>query len=277
MKISIYCLFRDSAARIQNLFAQIEEIEAANIAELNMFFYENDSADNTKHLLKSFLNGRSGKLLAEQLGAKRFGSSTSPERMAFMCSCRNKCRSLGIDSEADYALVIDSDISFNSENLLRSINVLEKNKNIVMTTPNVRQPIKDLVFGESDSSYYDTYPVRDRRGNTGVYFCDCPLPHKDDRFQWKLGLLCKVHSAFGGFALVRNEAFKKCKWSADIHCDHVYWCYDLLEYGDIVIDPLNIVHSFVEENRIDMENFKSIATRQLQILQYCDQNLDKSL
>jgi hypothetical protein len=261
-KVSVFCIWRDSEKTIFNTLKQLENLESIDGFEFSYFFYENDSKDKTVEILSEWMSKRNGSFLSENLNATKFGSTTDPERMKLLCECRNKCKNLAKENSFDYSLLIDSDIEFNNENFLIQIDFLDKSHSAVMATPNVRQKIPDYTFGMSEDSYYDVYAFRDKHGNLGMYFSDCPSYKREDQLSWKLGIPIRCLSSFGGFAIIKTEIFNKVKWHSDIHCDHVNMCFDLCEYGEIYCIPKSVVHVDVSTDKIHIESCKKIAKNQ---------------
>lgn len=265
IKISVFCIWRDSEKHIHKTLKQLEEIESLKGFKFSYFFYENDSKDNTESILSEWISGRNGAFLSEKLNAPKFERVVSVERMKFLCDCRNKCKILAGSNDSDYSLLIDGDIEFTADNFMLALNDIQNLPKAVMATPNVRQNIPDLTFLLSEDSYYDVYPFRDRYGNKGMYFSDCPSYLASDQFNWKIGnpILCK--SAFGGFALLDSKAFNKVSWSADINCDHVNMCFDLGFYGAIYCNPRNKVYTTVDFQKIDLDNWSHDAQLQKEV------------
>jgi hypothetical protein len=261
-KISVFCIWRDSEKSIHKTLKQLESLESLETFSFSFYFYENDSSDNTVEILSNWMSSRNGKILSENLGAKKFGSVEDPERMIFLCECRNKCKDLANENDSSYSLLIDSDVEFSKENLLLQLKDLETLENAAMVTSNVRQNIPDLTFGESQDSYYDVYAFRDKRGHNGIYFSDCPSYIKEDQLKWKLSLPIVTMSSFGGFALIKSDIFNKVKWSADINCDHVNMCYDISKYGLIYLNPRSKVFVDVGLDKINLESCLNIAKKQ---------------
>ncbi|MGA0317740.1 MAG: glycosyltransferase [Flavobacteriaceae bacterium] len=260
--ISVYSLWRDSEPHIHRTLRQLEDLESLDY-EFEYYFYENDSKDNTVNILEDWMKGRRGDFLHENLNTQKFNSVKDVERMKLLCEYRNKCKKLLELTQAKYTLMLDSDIKFNKSNLEKHIQTLKENKEAVMVTPNVRQNIPDLVYGKSEDSYYDVYPFFDRFGQRGNYFDDCPFKNGIDRMYWSFGQAVKCNSAFGGFALINTDVLKKCSWSTDGECDHVNFCKDVCTFGDILIDPQNTVKVEVDLSKIDLQNYKVMAARQL--------------
>jgi hypothetical protein len=255
--IGAFCIWRDNEDSIYKTLSQLEEIEKE--FDVTYFFYENDSKDNTPAILKKWMSGdRKGSLKVEVLGSPHFKRTLEPERMGQLCSYRNKCKKLSEGLSFDYAVVFDSEIIFSVENLKKQIKTLIDTENCVMVCPNIRQNIYAYASDFCLTSYYDVYPFKDRYGNRGIYFADCPSFQEDDMKNWRRGNPVRVNSAFGGFAVIKWEAFEKVSWSSDLNCDHVNFCYDLSRYGDIYIDSASKVQIDIDLTRedIDLERFR---------------------
>ena len=260
--IAVYSLWRDSEPHIERTLKQFEDLESLNY-KFEYYFYENDSKDNTASVLIDWTADRGGTFLTERLDTKKFGRTTDMERMKTMCELRNKCRELVSPSKSKYTILIDSDIIFDKNNLLKHIETIESADGAVMVTPNIRQNIPDLVYGLTEDSYYDVYPLFDRFGSTGLYWTDCPLKNGIDRMNWSMGKPIKCNSAFGGFALILTDVLKNVKWSTDGACDHVYFCKEVNELGSIYIDPTNRVFANIDLTKYDLTDFERRAKMQL--------------
>jgi hypothetical protein len=262
-RIAIYSLWRDSEPHINRTLGQLEDLESLDI-DFEYYFYENDSIDNTEDILRKWISTRKGKFLSEKLSAPKFGSVTDVERMQRLCSYRNKCKDLLEDSESKYTLLIDSDVIFSKENLLKHLEVIKTLPDCVLLTPNIRQNIPDLVWGMSEDTYYDVYPLFDSDGQGGIYFSDCPLKNGIDKMKWSLGVPVKCFSAFGGFALTYTNILKQVKWSTSGLCDHVEFCAALNKFGSIYIDPRNKVKVNLLVSEYDLKGFNNAAKAQRQ-------------
>jgi hypothetical protein len=257
--IAIYSLWRDSEPHIHRTLSQFEDLELLNY-DFEYYFYENDSKDNTVEILQKWLKDRNAKFLTEKLNAPKFGSVEDVERMEMLCGFRNKCKSLLSTSNSKYTLLVDSDIKFNNLNLIRHLANFSKLENCAFLTPNVRQNIPDYVFGKTYDSYYDTYPFRDIQGLPAVIFSDCPFSNGIDIMNWNMKKPIKCKSSFGGFALIETETLKKVKWSTTGECDHVEFCNEVRQYGDIYIDPTNLVFTDIDLSDISTTHCLRIAS-----------------
>lgn len=261
-KVSVFCIFRDSEPHLEKFLKQLEEIEKIQEYSFSYFFYENDSKDNTELILKNWLKNRSGRLLSEKLDAPKFRSDENPERMKFLCSCRNKCKELAGQNDSDYTLLVDSDIEFRVENFLIQVSLLNNIIDAVMICPNIRQNLPDYTFGETEDSYYDVYAFRDSKGNRGFYFSNCPFRRRVDKMKWNLGIPVEALSCFGGFVILKSEVFNKVKWSADYNCDHVDMCFDISRYGKIYVAPKSITRVHIDISRLNLQFCMELASTQ---------------
>lgn len=277
MKIAVFSIFRNSSACLPDFLGSLERTEELG-HDLSYFFFENDSTDDTRELLSEFLRGRDGKIGSEKWNAPSFGSVTDPQRMALLCCCRNACKDLSRGREDfDYALLIDSDIRFSDLSLTQALNTISSvGEDAVMVTANVRQNIPDLIKGYSQTSYYDTYPLRDKFGNQGLYFSDCPFVLQEDALAWHTSKPVQTMSSFGGYALVRWSAFKDVRWSTNGACDHVNFCHSLAEYGKIYADPKLVVETTVDLSKLNMPLLTEQAKKQAEQIPQINAIFNKS-
>lgn len=260
--IAVYSLWRDSENHIKRTLSQLEDLESLDY-DFEYYFYENDSKDNTVSILEDWIKYRKGVFLHENLDAKKFGSVIDAARMYLLSDCRNKCKKLGDHSKSKYSLLIDSDIVFSKDNLELHIQDIESLANAVMVTPNVRQNIPDLIYGQSKDSYYDILPLWDRFKSDSLAWSDCPFRNGIDKMNWGLGKPVKCLSAFGGFALIKSDIFNKVKWSTSGDSEHVNFCLDVSSLGDIYICPRNKVKTHVNITDKDIELFSRICINRL--------------
>jgi glycosyltransferase involved in cell wall biosynthesis len=254
-KVSVFCIWRDSAGFASRTLKQLEELEALE-CDFSFFFFENDSTDGTPDILSDWMRGRSGKFESKVLKLPKFGSVQNEQRMSGLCQARNKCKALAGDNKSDISVVFDADVRFDPSNFLTQLGRFDRFDDAVMITPNVRQNIPDFVLHRTPDSYYDVYPFRDKHGSPGMYCCDCPSFIYDDHVKWVKGEPILVMSAFGGFVVVKSEAFNKVHWSSDFYCDHVNLCYDLSRFGTIYIDPNSKVFVTNDQKPLMLESMR---------------------
>lgn len=260
--INVYALFRNSEKHIARTLEQFANLTSLPKLEFNFFFYENDSRDNTLSILQDWCKLFNGKVLSETLNAPSFGSVESEERVALLSYYRNKNKSMGADTYSDYSLVIDTDLTWCNSDFNALLDFMEENQNYVLAASNCRQPLKDLVFNESEDSHYDTYAFRDKIGLKGVYFADTPFYRKEDKERFQKFLPVEVNSAFGGFALFDSVPFNEEKWASFGDSEHVALCGALRSWGRIAVVPTSRPFSEIDLSTLNMENCKKIGLQQ---------------
>jgi glycosyltransferase involved in cell wall biosynthesis len=266
--VSVYSLWRDSEPHIYKTLSQLEDLEKLNY-DFEYFFYENDSKDNTVKILSEWLSTRKGSFEHKDLKIKKFISNPDIDRMEFLAQCRNKCKNLGKNSTSKYCLLIDSDIEFNNENLIKQINLLNELEDAVAITPNVRQiNVQDLVYKTSPDIFYDVHALRDVDKQKGISFTDCPFIKSKDRLDWILKKPIKCASSFGGFFILLNDHFQQTEWSTNGDCEHILFCEKLLKFGYIYIDPNSKVYTEPDLSNITIEDLQGKATKQLNYLEF---------
>ncbi len=262
--ISVFALWRDSEKHIARTLAQLDELVKLEGFSFKFFFYSNDNKDNTHQILSNWCAANNGTAITETLDAPRFGSVSSNVRTAMLSYYRNKNKSMGDLVNSDYSFVFDSDLIWNNGDFLALFRTITDRNNIgkVMVGANSRQNIKDLTFGLSSDSFYDVFPLQDSWGQPGMYFTDSPFYDEADHEHFLQGKPVKVNSGFGGMALINTEAFQKVRWSSDFTSEHIHFCAQLREYGDIYITPNSRPRAEIDLTTINMENCKKIAAQQ---------------
>ena len=110
MKITVISLFRDSASYLETTLANLAAL--AERHELDFYFYENDSQDETVAQLRGWMAGRPGVLRSETLRTPRYAHTPEPERLRAMASYRNRILADAIGSDSEWTLLLDSDVEF---------------------------------------------------------------------------------------------------------------------------------------------------------------------
>ena len=263
MKISIFSLFRDSEKTIQNTLSMLDSVELATDAEFEYFFYENDSKDNTVDILKIWGKGKKCSISSELLHANKYQSTLHTERMIHMSKIRNKMLELGKDSDSDYSIVFDSDVTFYPE----IINDFLKFKNLdfSMLTPNIRQNVPCKMENKIDTSYYDSSILFDTNGINCMTWSDNPFYEEEDRNNFMLGNPVEVQSAFGGFAFLESKALLNCSWQSSGESEHLSFCKLLKKYGKIFVIPT--IKPSVTVDRTHWNHEHLIIKRQSKLLE----------
>lgn len=255
MKINLQSLFRNSEPHLDRVLKQMESLK--DVCDVSFNFYENDSTDNTLEILSEF----GATVYYEKLNAPLFGSIDSNIRTSMLAYYRNKLKRLTGHVDADYVLLVDSDLFFEAKHLEGLIKSIER-LDCAMVTPNTQQNVPDFMFNTSDTSYYDVYCFRDMHGRNGAYFSSCPFYNKKDLMRWSDGEPVRTFSSFAGFTLIRADVYNKVWWSADMHSEHVNFCAEVNDYGKIYADPNIKTSVYIDLSKYNLENMKKIAENQ---------------
>lgn len=272
MKISVIGLWRDAEKYISESLKNIESLSSVPNTDFDFYFYENDSEDNTKDILNKWISDKNGKVWSETLNFPKYGSVINIQRLVLLSHYRNKLLSMINETDSDYTLMIDTDISFKTEDLLELLNSMQEIDTSVMTVANIRQPqIPDLMLNETSDSFYDVFALRDKYNNGGLYFTDCPLILKEDRDKWQNQEPIRILAGFSGFSLIKTEVLKKCKWSTSSHSEHINFCLDVNRYGEIYIIPKSKPTTQVDLSTVSMEKCKEVASQQIKVTENINQ------
>jgi len=232
MKVTIFSLWRDSESYIDKALSQVEALEANNKeVEFEYYFYENDSQDNTKAILENFLKDRAGKLISENIGSFKFGSTLEKKRMISMAKYRNKILNAARPINSDYCIVWDSDVEFNSDILN---NFLKYKDEGGMLCPNIRQDIPCVMGSGKEDSYYDSLSLIDKYNIQCMTWADNPFYDEEDRAKYEQGLPIEVNACFGGFVVFKTEILnnEKVEWFSNGQLEHWGLCRRVKEYTD---------------------------------------------
>jgi len=236
MRISFFSLFRDSSKYINNCLSTLDQINSKHgDFEFNFFFYENDSIDNTKEVLSKWFDGKSGKLLCENIQAPKYESNLNKNRMLHMSNIRNKMLSLDEYKDSDYSVIFDSDVNFNN-NIIRDF-LKYKDLNFSMLTPNIRQDVPCKMGSGQATSYYDSSILFDLSGTPCMTWSNNPFYEDADRDNFKKQKPIQVKSAFGSFAFIKTEYLKYCNWQSKGESEHLSFCRQLTMIAPIYLIP----------------------------------------
>lgn len=276
MKISVIGLWRDSTPTIDKTLESLDKL--SKYGDFDFYFYENDSTDDTKNILETWLKTKQGNLLSEKIDAPKFGSVPNIERLILLSYYRNKAKTL-LNSDSEYTLLIDTDINFDTNHfhiLYESIIKL----NCAMVVANTRQyQIADLMNNKTSDSFYDVFALRDSFNNNGLYFTDCPLILNHNREAWINNQPIRILSGFSGFSLIRTDILKQqnCFWSTCGHSEHVNFCYNVNRYGDIFIIPSCKPTTEINLSSINLESCNNIAVSQKEKINQINQVFNLSM
>mgnify|MGYP005830512741 CR=1 FL=1 len=260
MKITVISLFRDSEPDIHNCLSRLEDLERNTDAEFEYSFYENDSVDNTREILKKWIEGRDGFLTFEDLNAPKFSNTASDQRNYLMTDYRNKSLNAIKPIDSDFSIVFDSDVIFDENIVNLFFSYMEDD--IAMVTPNVLQNINCKMFDSQKKSYYDSYALIDKDMNNGMTWASNPFYRKEDRENWDNGKPVEVFSAFGGFIMLRSKILNKVQWYTEGHCEHWSLCSQVGKFGKILVIPriiTEVYHSRAIIDSISDENINRVV------------------
>ena len=248
MKISVISLFRNSEKYLGRLFDKLETLEKKY--DMDFYFYENDSTDKTRERLTKWMEGRKGQFINEDINTPIFGHVTDRKRMELMVRYRNTILEAAQPLKSEYTLMIDSDVDFSSRIVMQYLPFFKKKPKILsapvaMCTPFIKQNINCVMGEPKELSYFDSFALKDRKGNKGMLLSSNPFWEKEDRELWKAGKPVEVHSAFGGVAMIRSKMLNKVKWSTNGGCEHWLFCEDVRNYGKILVIPTVEVYTEV--------------------------------
>jgi hypothetical protein len=258
-KIAIMGLFKDNSEYLDWLFPQFMLMESMYDVCFRYFPYENNSKDDTATKWDAFLSTRKGHLLSECLTSSYINKEYNFERVKFLAGLRNKlleASRLEPDfTESDWCLMIDSNVYFEPDTLVRMFALSPCTKNIAMLTACTQEVTKNPAFDlESQSAdhrsrqpflsychYYDTYAVVDVDDKLHYPMCRfdkcqiCNQRRKHNNVPVyvpdEFGLV-DVRSAFAGFVLIPIEYMMptyvewrttEMKFGELSLCEHVYF------------------------------------------------------
>ena len=217
--INLYMCLRNNDKTLKFTFDILETLEQClHNTKFNYFFYENDSIDNTRQLIKTFMLNRNGNFTFENCNNKQYSSISSLERTQYMAKIRNKMKSLSCGFHSDYSLLLDTDIEFTYKDIETMLSTLKNNKSIAMVIP----------FGYAKNKlykYYDTYAL-------------LTMDDKNHLQSFGLPSIIEVKSGFGGIAILLSDIFDECKWDFNqkiLKSEHLSLCRDVRCLGKIAL------------------------------------------
>ena len=267
ISISVFSLFRNNESYLPYYFKKMEKFEQKY--DMYYYFYENDSTDNTKELLKEFMKNRKGNLVLETLknklttNEKTMSNGISMNRGSKMAYIRNLNKKSAKDNNTNYSIVIDSEVYFNSNIIDKMIKSINKNNKIAMITP-FNICYETYSYQKHPIHYYDSLAFitndnlsHKQTANTCLFdICYKCINHrkiynvninKNKLLSVKKNI--KVNSAFGGFVLLKSDIFNKVKWGNTI-CEHHYFCEMVRNLGyNIIVNPKIITTTNAIDNK----------------------------
>ena len=254
-KVHIFLLVRDNEPTLQETLDALSSIEDSVYEHYEFYYWilENDSNDTTPSIVFNFLQNKNGRIVSGYLGSKKWTNVKHEQRVKDMAYYRNlnlKMMFLGptkfdanimdindlvvLESavnfkndkwkpyKSKYSIILDTNITFD-QNIFKDMEyILEQNNDIGMVTP----------FGYVKSFplvYYDTYALQTLNNTNKVDNEWVKVLDKKKYYE--------INSGFSGFAMIRTETLKKCKWGFEDknQSEHSNFCKDIQNISKKVV------------------------------------------
>ena len=213
-KINVFMCVRNNENSLQKTFDSFISIQEKFNITFHYYIYENDSTDSTPLLILEFFRNHNGSYRIEKLSKKEWKDVRDINRTADMARYRNTMKDLCNDwTSSDFSVIVDSDVEFTHKNFYDMIKLLQSDSSIAMVTP--------YAYAGNTLTYYDTYAL-----DSDINVCVL-MPE-----------IQPVHSAFGGFVVLRTHVLEQCKWDVTpnkLCSEHNYFCKMVQKYGQVVI------------------------------------------
>lgn len=254
-KVHVLMLCRDNEDSLPVTFESLDKIEKAHSDKYEFYYWilENDSKDHSASLVSDFMKKKNGRWCTGTMNNKKWGDIKHKGRVEDMVTYRNmnkrmiefgpmKPGALPMDindlymlqdarnirmNEWDpwsskYSIVLDTQITFDTNIFASMEHILRTNNDIAMVTP----------FGyvkNSPMTYYDTYALSDMKGSSKPDPKWVKTTDKTKTFE--------VQSAFGGFVMIKSGTLRKCKWGViNRDCsEHNAFCDAIAKTGSKVV------------------------------------------
>jgi len=219
INIIIYSTIRDIEKHFLNSFSNID-ILLQYFNQAYIIILENDSKDNTRHLLLEWYQSNNHSNIKKHIFLLDNLDEKYPLRAHRLAYCRNiilqHIEDININNNYQYALHCDLDDRFWSLDLDGICNCFQYDLNAW-----------DMMSGiNKDYYYYDFWALRCENTwfDKNIFSCevnDIPYESKSGEFCefLKKNQIISVNSAFNGLGIYKLSAMKKCHYSADYHCN----------------------------------------------------------
>ena len=245
--VPVLMLFRNNESYIETSLPTILDVLQRALELLHMrprfYFYENNSKDNTRHLLRRVAEERDTMLVTEDLPDVKQGGDRTSTRCKRMALCRNAVMSMALPDivSAPLVLMLDTNVFFSVNTVLHLAHALTISPRVGMTTA-------CTMDARNPEHYYDTYAYMDlkdlQRRNPYIsvhrYHCMLRTCNQCAHFQ-RLYLetinpnqpaVRDVASAFAGIAALRPAAMLSSQWfSQNNLCEHIDFCKHMRQAG----------------------------------------------
>lgn len=218
--INIFMCVRDNERDIDKTLLDLKTIEN-ELTQYSFYYYilENDSNDNTPHLIIDFFNHSNGKFKIEKNDKCKWGDTTDIDRVKDMAYYRNvMLRMCKTWDNSKFSFILDTGVTFQKNIISEYIKFMNENIEVVMATP----------YGTVNNTekYYDTFALKVKNKKHGYF------PYTN------INSVIDVESAFGGFVCILSKYLKDVKWTcSNIKVsEHNSICEQLRNYGKVVIN-----------------------------------------
>lgn len=253
-KINILGMYRSNEKYLEYLLKMLNTFEDKYKVEFKYFFIENNSKDNTRESLRSFVKQKTNsKLMLFNLknDYKNIGDGRNFNRISNLAKIRNKLVDNAVPfPEDEWCLIIDSNIYFKDDILE---NVFKQcpsptTDNIGMMCMYTQQLMIPEIHKTNTEKpilvnhFYDTYSFFDKSNKTFYPMCAfekcrvCSSKEMETQRERvpKEQPIVDISSAFGGFVFIKGSILndKRIRWDTmcyDIEkdqslCEHVIFC-----------------------------------------------------
>jgi hypothetical protein len=254
-RISIISMFKNNEKYLTDFFiGMMNEFESYYDIKFDYYIIENNSKDDTRKILKSFIETKSEKskllLFNKHTDYKNIGTGKNHDRLVNLTNIRNKLVNSITPLDSEWSLFIDSNIYFKVEILKDMFSIIPKENNIGMIIPYTQQLFipnvhkLNLTKPTLLNHFYDTFSFYDNNSKTFWPYCafeKCKLCKREtckDRQSIPTSeSIVDIDSGFGGFALIETNIInnKDIRWKTLSHevkddesiCEHYLFCHSL--------------------------------------------------
>ena len=128
MIFNIIATFRNNESYLSNFLLPLLKTLEKDY-NFYYYFYENDSEDNTRSLLKNFMKGKNGEFKYEDFNSKKHPRNLDPTRVQNIVNARNQYLNLR-PYKGEWSIMIDSDVTF-SLSIIDQFLKIKKPKDLV--------------------------------------------------------------------------------------------------------------------------------------------------
>lgn len=230
--IVITCLIRDVSSVFNANLSKIINFSSIYFNSYKIFFFENDSTDDTKNKLYDIASKNSNiSYISQDYKRPKFGSVKDKERTIALAEYRNTCKEY-IENKyknIDYVIVLDFDfIDFSIDGLMNSFGWFSSDNRIKAIAGN-SFTVRNIFSNVSGIWNYDSWAYR---GSWWPDMSNYPASSYDPMFWFGLWIPpvgstpFQVNSAFGGCCIYKSNYYFNGSYDGS-DCEHVRFHYSL--------------------------------------------------